>query len=127
IPGRRGSVRVGAVQAHAPERPDTLAAASAPISLWVPAGSFVVRDVSLLAEIGLAHLGVVPDLLRSTGDDGATGHQHGDPIRDRKHRLDIVLDEQDGMRALQVLYELDHQPGFVSAHSGKRFVKKEKL
>ena len=27
----------------------------------------------------------------------------------------------------QVAHQLDHQPGFVSAHSAKRFVKKEKL
>ena len=38
-----------------------------------------------------------------------------------------MLDEQDGVWFSQVSHELDHQPGFVSAHSGQRFVKKEEL
>src|SRR3954449_2172496 len=107
-----------------------LAPASAPQSVCVGMGGSVrtvARNASLFAEISEAHLGVLSDLLGGARDYRSTGHQYGDPVRDRKHRLDIVLDEQDGMRALQVSHEIDHQPGFVSPHSGQRFVKKEEL
>ena len=56
----------------------------------------------LLAEVGLAHLGVGADLLRRAGGNDAAIDQHRDTVGEREHRLHVVLDQQDGQFALEL-------------------------
>ena len=88
-------------------------ASDMPNSTWLQAvaGLDVVdleqRGVSharrlLLAEIGLAHLGIGADRLRRAGGDDAAVDQHGDAVGEREHRLHVVLDQQDGQLALEL-------------------------
>ena len=68
----------------------------------------------LLAEIGLAHLGVGADRVRRAGGDDAAIDQHRDAVGEREHRLHVVLDQQDGQLAL----ELAQRPTMRAISSG---------
>src|SRR5712692_11272389 len=70
----------------------------------------------LLAEIGLAHLGIGADRLRGAGRDDAAIDQDRDPVGEREHRLHVVLDQQNRELALELAQHLDHARALVRPH-----------
>src|SRR5262245_28683804 len=79
----------------------------------------------LLAEIGLAHLGIGPDRLRAARGDDAAVDQDRDPVGEREHRLHIMLDQQDRQLALELAQRPDHARALLRSHSGHRLVEQQ--
>src|SRR4051794_522429 len=61
--------------------------------------------VDLLAEVGLQHLRVVANLVRSAGRDAAAEVEHDDPVTDLHDEIHVVLDQQHGHPAAEVADE----------------------
>ena len=79
----------------------------------------------LLAEIGLAHLLVGADRRRLARRDDAAVDQHADAVREREHRVHVVLDQEDRQVALELAQQRDHAHGFLRAHAGHRLVEQQ--
>src|SRR5688500_3448263 len=79
----------------------------------------------LLAQVGLAHLFVHFYLAGHVRGDDPAVNQHRDAVGEAEYRIHVVLDQDDGLRLLQLLQQRDHALRFVGAHAGHRLVEEQ--
>ena len=81
----------------------------------------------LLAEIGGDHLRVGAHLRRRAARQDAAVDQHRDAVRQREHRVHVVLDQHHREAALQAAQRRDQPLGLVAAGAGHRLVEQQQL
>ncbi len=80
---------------------------------------------SVLAEIALAHDLRVADVGRRALLEHAAIVEHDDAVGEIEHDVHVVLDDDDGERARQLLDQRVHARGFLRAHAGGRLVEQQ--
>src|SRR5262245_36501423 len=88
-------------------------------------GSMTARMTVLLAEISLAHGLVGADRCRLARRDDATVDEYADAVREREHRIHVVLDQKDRHIALELAQQRDHARGFLRAYARHRLVEQQ--
>lgn len=77
------------------------------------------------AEISLADRHIGPDVIwRARGYHPAV-NQHGKVIREPEHRVHVMLNQHNGLLALELTEKRDHAGGFVRPHPGYRLIEQE--
>ena len=79
----------------------------------------------LLAQVGVAHLGIDADPLRHVARDDRAVDHHRDAVGDAEHRVHVVLDQQHGMLGLERRQQRQHALGLLGAHAGERLVEQQ--
>ena len=78
-----------------------------------------------VAQIRGLDRGIAPDRVGLAGSDDRTVDHHGDVVGDAKHRVHVVLDEQDCVAPLEAGQERQHSFGFLGPHAGQRLVEQQ--
>ena len=80
-----------------------------------------------MAEVRRLDLGVLLDLGRLALRDDAALVEHGDPVGERQHLVDVVIDQDDRERAVKRADQVGDPPALVGREAGERLVEQEQL
>src|SRR5215472_15347707 len=81
--------------------------------------------MALLAEVHLVHALVLADLLGRAFDQHLALNQHGDALREPKHEIHVVLDDEDRDLLRQAVQHLEDAMGFERGHARRRLVEEQ--